>query len=139
MFKQLFQAIGLRAKRPAAMPAKQTDQVAPIEVTDGDFATLVLGSPTFAVVDCGAEWCQPCQIMSAYMGFLATEYAGQVLVAALDVDANPETTARYEIMGLPTVLFFQDGLEVGRQLGVVSYPELRQQVEHWLNSDLDMD
>jgi thioredoxin 1 len=71
--------------------------------------------------------------MSAYVGFLARDYADRMLVAALDVDENPEIVGKYDVMGLPTLLFFRAGVEVDRQVGVLSYPELRQRVDLLLN------
>jgi thioredoxin 1 len=67
--------------------------------------------------------------MSAYVGFLAQEYAEHLLVAALDVEENPNIAGKYEVMGLPTLLFFRNGVEVDRQVGVLPYAELRQRVD----------
>jgi thioredoxin 1 len=106
-----------------------------VDVTDADFAERVLASEQLVVVDVWAEWCEPCQIMSAYMGFLAQEYAGRVLVSALDADTNPATTERYGILGLPTLLFFRGGVEVERQVGVVDYATLRGRIEQILAMD----
>jgi thioredoxin 1 len=67
------------------------------------------------------------------MNFLATEYGDQLLVAALDAEENPLTCEQYAIMGLPTLLFFQDGVEIERQVGLLPYEELRQRVAARLN------
>ena len=103
-----------------------------IDVTDADFDTVVEQSPLPAVVDFWAEWCEPCHVMSAYVGFLAQDYAGRVLVAALDVDENPETPARFNVMGLPTLLILRDGQEVDRIVGVTPYDEIKERVDHLL-------
>jgi thioredoxin 1 len=70
--------------------------------------------------------------MSAYVSFLAQDFAERVLVAALDVDENPHIAGQYDVMGLPTLLFFHNGVEVDRQVGVLPYPELRQRVDQLL-------
>lgn len=104
-----------------------------IEATDANFSELVLTSSKLAVVDFWAEWCQPCQIMAAYVGFLAEEYGDQLLLAALDVDENPKTAERYFVMGLPTLLLLRNGVEVDRIVGVEEYATIKAQVEQWLN------
>jgi thioredoxin 1 len=133
MFDKLLQSIGFKSKLPAPVTEAATPpRPTAIDVTDADFAMTILASERLAVVDCWAEWCEPCHVMSAYVNFLAADYADHLLVAALDVEANPVTTAQYEIMGLPTLLFFRNGQEIARQVGVVPYEALRQQVEDLL-------
>lgn len=129
MFTKLKQRFG-GARQPTPTTAAPPSPI--IDVTDADFASTVLQSPHLAVVDFWAEWCQPCQVMSAYTGFLAKEYTGRLLVAALDTDENPETPRRYNVMGLPTLLMLRDGEEVDRIVGVVSYEEIKVRVNHLL-------
>lgn len=131
MFTKLKQRFGgARQPTPAAT---QTPPLSPIvDVGDADFARVVLQSPLLAVVDFWAEWCQPCQVMSAYVGFLAKDYAGRVLVAALDTDEHPATPQRYHVMGLPTLLLLRDGEEVDRIVGVVNYEEIKARVDRLL-------
>lgn len=135
MFRNLLKTIGLHTAPPTLPPEARpthSDRPLPVDVTDADFATVVLTSDKLAVIDFWADWCEPCHVMSAWVGLLASEFQGQVLVAALDVDENPATPSQYNVMGLPTLLFLRDGIEVDRVVGVTSYQELKQKVEHWL-------
>jgi thioredoxin 1 len=110
--------------RPLDLPATPTV----VTVTDTTFADVVLATDLLVVVDFWADWCQPCQIMSAYVGFLAKDFGDQIVLAALDVDENPETPARYDIMGLPTLLLLRQGQEIDRIVGVEPYEAIRDRV-----------
>jgi len=135
VFDKFLKRIG--GKRPAPPKAAEPAATPPptVDVTDADFGTVVAQSPLPAVVDFWADWCEPCHVMSAYVGFLAQEYAGRVLVAALDVDENPETPGRFNVMGLPTLLILQEGQEVDRIVGIMSYEEIKARVDRLLVSN----
>ncbi len=86
-----------------------------VEVTDANFDAEVLESDIPVVVDFWAEWCAPCRMVSPVIEELAVEMAGRVKVAKLNVDANRETAAKYDIMSIPTVILFERG-EVTKQV-----------------------
>jgi len=94
----------------------------PVHVNDSDFEQVVLGSDKPAVVDFWAAWCGPCRMIAPFIEDLAKEYADTALVAKMDTDANPMTPTRYQIMGIPTLIFFKDGHEVDRMVGVPRQP-----------------
>jgi thioredoxin 1 len=123
-----------RAPVQAATPAPAAGDARPqpIDVTDATFDQAVLASSQLAVVDFWAEWCAPCTTMSAYVSFLAADYDGRLTVAALDVDENPASAERYQVMGLPTLLFLFDGAEVDRIVGLTPYEELKHRVNQLL-------
>jgi thioredoxin 2 len=98
---------------PSTAPA-----AAPVTVSDADFDRVVLGASTPVLVDAWADWCQPCHMLAPTIDALARDYAGRVLVAKLDVDANPATAGRFGIRSIPTVLVFRDGRLVDRITGV---------------------
>jgi thioredoxin 1 len=85
-------------------------------VNDADFETTVLGKGV-ALVDFWAEWCGPCRALAPVVDEIADEYAGKVQVFKMDIDPNPETPGRFQIRGIPTLLIFKDGKEVGRVVG----------------------
>jgi len=87
-------------------------------VTDETFGQLILGT-TPVLLDCWAEWCAPCHMLAPTIDAIAREYAGRVLVAKLDIDANPTVARQFDVRSIPTLLFFRDGQLVDRLVGVV--------------------
>jgi thioredoxin 1 len=101
-------------------------------VTDADFATEIEQHRGLAMVDFWAAWCGPCKIIAPYVEQLATEYAGRLKVAKLDVDASPRTPARFNVRSIPSVLFFQDGALVDGVVGAVPKSQLTAKIEQYL-------
>ncbi len=89
----------------------------PITVTDDTFERTVQRATTPVLLDCWAAWCGPCHALAPVIEELARAWAGRVVVAKLDVDANPGTAARFEVRSIPTLLFFKDGRLVDRLVG----------------------
>ncbi|SDR99451.1 thioredoxin [Christiangramia echinicola] len=89
-----------------------------IEITDANFEEQVLKSEKPVMVDFWAAWCGPCRMVGPIIDEISTEYDGKAVVGKLDVDANQEFAAKYGVRNIPTVLVFQNGEVVGRQVGV---------------------
>lgn len=87
------------------------------ETTDASFQAEVLEAELPVLVDFGAEWCRPCRQLDPIVEELASEWQGKVKVVHLDIDANLETTMRFGVMGVPTLLLFVQGLPVERLNG----------------------
>lgn len=90
----------------------------PITISDGDFDQVVQQYPLL-MIDCWAAWCGPCRMVAPIIDELARDYAGKVIFGKLNVDENPETAVRFNVMSIPTLLIMKDGKEVDRIIGAV--------------------
>ncbi|WP_328362958.1 thioredoxin [Mycobacterium sp. NBC_00419] len=88
-----------------------------VTVSDDSFADDVLGSNTPVLVDFWATWCGPCRMVAPVLEEIATEKAGSLTVAKLDVDANPATARDFQVVSIPTLILFKDGEPVKRIVG----------------------
>jgi thioredoxin 1 len=89
-----------------------------LEITDATFDQVVLKSDKPVLVDFWAAWCGPCRMVGPVIDQISDEYQGKAVVGKVDVDANQEFAAKYGVRNIPTVLLFNKGELVGRQVGV---------------------
>jgi thioredoxin len=89
-------------------------------VTDASFAADVEQSSQPVLLDLWAPWCRPCLSLAPEIEEIASELAGKVKVAKLNIDENPETTTRFGVRSIPTMLVFKDGKERDRLVGLQS-------------------
>ena len=101
----------------------------PVKVTDEDFDRLIGDAEIPVLVDFHADWCGPCKVMAPTLDDLAQAKMGDLLVAKLDTDANPQTAQRFGIRGIPTLILFSGGEESKRVTGAVPYEQLAALVE----------
>ncbi|HEX3681370.1 MAG TPA: thioredoxin [Bryobacteraceae bacterium] len=112
-----------RCKTPLPLDEK------PITVTDASFSTEVERSRLPILVDMWAPWCAPCRVLAPVVEQLATEMAGRLRVAKLNVDENPVTAERFHVRGIPALLVFKDGREIDRMVGAQPKAEIVRRLE----------
>ncbi len=104
----------------------------PIEITDANFQE-VLSTDKPVLVDFWAEWCGPCKMIGPVVEELAGEYDGKAVIAKVDVDSNPQVSAKFGIRSIPTLLFFKNNEIVDKQVGAVPKSVLSQKLEAQFN------
>ena len=108
----------LEAAPQAAEPQTAESAAAgPIHVSDETFEQVVLNSPLPVMVDFWAPWCGPCRMIAPVVEDLAAKYEGRAVIVKVNTDENPDVPTGLGIMGIPTVILFQDGEEVDRVVG----------------------
>lgn len=90
------------------------------EVSDASFENEVLNSNQPVLVDFWAAWCAPCRMLAPTVEAVAEKYQGKAKVVKLNVDENVDSSSRYGIKGIPTLILFRDGKEAERVVGVPS-------------------
>ncbi|HEI9404815.1 TPA: thioredoxin [Staphylococcus aureus] len=86
-----------------------------VKVTDADFDSKVESG--VQLVDFWATWCGPCKMIAPVLEELAADYEGKADILKFDVDENPSTAAKYEVMSIPTLIVFKDGQPVDKVVG----------------------
>jgi len=99
----------------------------PIVVSDRNFDQTVKNYP-LVVIDCWAAWCAPCRAIAPVVEELAKEYSGKVVFGKLNVDENPETAQKFNVMAIPTLLVMKNGTEVDRIVGVLPKSQLEAKI-----------
>jgi thioredoxin 2 len=90
----------------------------PVRVQEEDFERTVMESDAPVLVDFYADWCGPCKMVAPVVDELAREHTGKLLVGKVDTDRAPSLSTRFSIRGIPTLILFRDGAEVGRVVGL---------------------
>ena len=99
------------------------------EFTDANFGDSALATDGVAVVDFWAEWCGPCKMIAPVIEELATEYSGKAVIGKLDVDSNPETSMKYGVRSIPTILFIKGGEVVDKHVGTATKQALSAKID----------
>ncbi len=102
---------------------------APVTVTDTTFKSEVLDSDVPVLVDFWASWCSPCKLIAPIVEELASDYAGRVKMAKVDIDANPVTPGMFAVMSIPTLILFKGGEFVERIVGYQPKTSLKAKID----------
>ncbi|MEN7549001.1 thioredoxin [Rapidithrix thailandica] len=100
-----------------------------VTITDDNFEEVVLKSDKPVLVDFWATWCGPCLMMAPVVEELAEDFDGQAVIGKLDVDANPQSSAKFGIRSIPTMLVFKGGEVVEKLIGASSKVELEKRIQ----------
>lgn len=103
-----------------------------IAVTDSDFETTVLKSDKPVLVDFWADWCGPCHMVAPVIEEIANENQGSLVVGKLDVDANPQTSRKYGVLSIPSMLLFVDGVEKARIVGARGKAQILSEIQSYI-------
>ena len=90
------------------------------EVTDATFDELVIQNEGWVLVDFSASWCGPCKTMMPVLERYADDHADKITLYKLDIDSSPDSPKRFQVRGVPTLLLFHAGEQVGVLVGAVS-------------------
>ena len=106
----------------------------PIDLDESKWEQEVKNATGLVMVDFWAVWCGPCQTVAPIVEELSKEYEGKVKVAKVNTDENPGIASEYQIMGIPTLLFFKDGKPVDKIVGVAPKQQYKAKIDSLLAS-----
>ena len=106
--------------------------MATVKIDTGNFDSDVLNSDTPVVVDFWAEWCGPCKMIAPSLEEISDEMDGQVKIAKVNMDENPDLAAKYGIRSIPTLLMFKGGEPVAIQVGAAP----KNKLSDWISNEI---
>jgi thioredoxin len=102
---------------------------ATLHLTEAAFDQTLAQHAEPLVVDFWAEWCGPCKAIAPALDELATEYAGRVTIAKVNVDEHPGLAARFQVRSIPTILIFKGGQVIDQVIGAVPKAQIKKRLD----------
>jgi thioredoxin len=102
---------------------------ATLHLTEAAFDQTLAEHTEAIVVDFWAEWCGPCKAIAPTLDELATEYAGRVTIAKVNVDEHPGLAARFQVRSIPTLLIFKGGQVIDQVVGAVPKAQIKKRLD----------
>jgi len=103
-----------------------------LNLSDATLDETIAGADTPVLVDFWAEWCGPCKMIAPTLAEIASEQKGKLAIGKLNVDDNPDTARRFDVMSIPTLLVFKDGQQVKRLVGAKGKGQLLQDLAEFI-------
>ncbi len=104
----------------------------PLEISDQSFEEAVIKSNKPALVDFWAPWCGPCRMVAPVIDKLSEKYQDKFKFCKLNVDENPKTPAKFNVMSIPTIMLFKDGKVADTVVGAVPEDTLKTKIDRLL-------
>ncbi len=102
-------------------------------VTKDSWEAEVVQNKGLVMVDFWAVWCGPCKMIAPIVDELSKEYDGRIKIVKLNTDENPEVAGRYQIMGIPTLMFFKEGKVVDKLVGALPKGQIKEKIDTLLS------
>ena len=128
-YKKMRELMERGSEETMSVPQNEIDH--PIILNDENFDKEVSKYPV-TVVDLWAPWCGPCRMVTPIIENLAKEYVGKIVFGKLNVDENPDTSRKFGIMSIPTIIIFKNGKAVDKVIGALPKEVLEQRIGKYL-------